>query len=278
MITLRGLILTIATTRNFWSAVALKVLGGRRDIAFRNGFRSTLAWPEYMTARALVRQGFALEAREGGVVCRRGDMTIAGTLRLLGPLAEDPGQMYDADCRGKIVLDIGGCVGETAVHFTRRGAAKVIVYEPSAENQEYLNHNCAVNGVNAEIHDEGVGPRDEVVTVNYENLDGNLGVASKGSRWISFKLRNLADVISTSGADVAKLDCEGGEQALVDVPPATLRMIETYMIEAHGHGVRDALVAKFAACGFEVLKDRVCWRGKRPEQYLGLLTFRRLPG
>jgi len=245
-------------------------------VAFRGGFTATLSWPEYMTARDLLTQGFALEKSGDDVICRRGDLSIAGTLHLLAPLAEDLARVYDADCRGKTVLDIGGCVGETAVDFARRGAAKVIVYEPAPWNLGYLSRNCAVNKVNAEIHGEGVGSKDEVVSVRYDRADASLGFASTGSREVLFKIKRLADVIEASGADVAKLDCEGGEQALIEVPVATLRAVEIYMIEAHGRHVRDALLGKFAASGFETVKDELRLRGQRPEQEVRVLAFRRL--
>ncbi|HVP56775.1 MAG TPA: FkbM family methyltransferase [bacterium] len=276
MPTLRGLIDTLRTTRNVWSVVLLKALGGERKISLRGGFVATLSWPDYMTARDLVMQGYTLERSGDSVVCRRGDVDIAGTLHLLLPLAEKPGCLYDIDCRGKTVLDIGGCLGETAVDFARRGATKVVVYEPAPWNLEFLRRNCAVNRVNAEIHDEGIGPRNEIVTVSYDRPHAGVGLASTGAFQAPFKIRDLADVIGTSGADVAKFDCEGGEQALLGVPGATLRMIEVYVIEAHGRELRDALVEKFQASGFETPKSRLLHKAGRPEQEPWILAFRRL--
>jgi FkbM family methyltransferase len=273
---LKGLGLSIRTTTNFWAAVALKVLGGTRRIVFRNGSRATVTWPEYCTARDLCRRGFSLETDGETVRCTKDDVTIVGTFPLLHPLAEDLDDIYDADCSHKTVLDIGGCVGETAVLFTRRGANKVIIYEPVAEHHKYIEINCSANGVNAEIHQEGVGPRDEVVPVHYEDLDASLGVDSEGKHVTLFRIRNLENVINNSGADIAKLDCEGAEEALVQVPADTLRLIGLYMIETHSAGIRDALIGKFKAAGFETLGDRLYGKPAGGQRHLAILTFRRL--
>ena len=61
------------------------------------------------------------------------------------------------DYSGKIVLDIGGYFGETAVLFYYWGASKVVIYEPVEEHLKYIRKNIEANNLNAEIHNEGIG-------------------------------------------------------------------------------------------------------------------------
>lgn len=161
---------------------------------------------------------------------------------------------YKCDCNGKVVLDIGGFQGETAVFFKLLGAKKVIIYEPVIENHDLIKKNIELNGVNAEIHQEGVGAKDGTVTFNYDDITVGLGQGGTGSKQMVIKVKDISRVIEESNADIAKLDCEGAEENLVNVPADTLRKIELYMIESHSAAIKKALIEKFTACGFEVTK------------------------
>lgn len=162
---------------------------------------------------------------------------------------------YACDCNNMTVLDIGGFQGETAVFFTLMGAKKVIIYEPVAEHHKFILQNVARNNVNAEIHEEGIGEVNEIKAINYETATVGLGFNVVGSKNMLVKIRNVSEVIESSGADIAKLDCEGGEKSLVCVPCSVLRKIRLYMIETHGSSIKKALVQKFLDSGFNLIKD-----------------------
>jgi FkbM family methyltransferase len=161
---------------------------------------------------------------------------------------------YKCDCTGKVVLDIGGFQGETAVFFKLLGAKKVVIYEPVLENHRFIKRNIELNGVDAEIHQEGVGAKDGTVTFNYDDITVGLGQNCSGSKQMTIKVRDISRVIEESHADIAKLDCEGAEENLVNVSAATLRKVERYMIESHSANIKQALIEKFTACGFNVTK------------------------
>ena len=220
--------------------------------------------------------GFGLAAEGDAVVCRKGDLAIVGPLLLLAAMAVDFRTIYDADFRGKTVLDIGGCIGESAVYFARRGASRVIVYEPVPEHHRFIRLNCSRNAVNAELHEAGVGESDGTMAVHYDYVTPGLGEGSTGKRIASFKVRNLADVIRTSGADIAKLNCEGGEKALLAVGGDVLRLVPLYLIEAHSAELRQSLLDKFVASGFEVVEDRLYGKDIGRGQTLHILAFRRI--
>jgi FkbM family methyltransferase len=161
---------------------------------------------------------------------------------------------YKCDCTGKVVLDIGGFQGETAVFFKLLGAKKVIIYEPVLENHRFIKQNIELSGVNAQIHQEGIGAKDGTITFNYDEITVGLGQGCTGSKCMVIKVVDICRVIEESNADIAKLDCEGAEESLVNVPASTLRRVEHYMIESHSATIKKALIEKFIACGFEVTK------------------------
>lgn len=176
---------------------------------------------------------------------------------------------YDCDCRGKVVLDVGGFQGESAVFFSGMGAGKVIIYEPVLANHKFIKENIRVNHVNAEIHEEGIGERDEVVVTRYEKTDNCFGLSQKGPNEMEIKVRNVTDVIDQSGADIAKFDCEGAEKYLVNVPTKILRKIELYLIETHSAEIKRQIIRKFRDSGFTIAK------GNEESEELSTIHFKR---
>ncbi len=162
---------------------------------------------------------------------------------------------YECNCRNMVVLDVGGFQGETAVFFSLMGAKKVVIYEPVAEHHEFILQNVERNNVNAEIHMEGIGETNAVKTINYDKITVGFGFSDIGLKNMQVKVRSASEVIESSGAEIAKFDCEGGEESLVGVPSSVLRKIRLYMIEIHGSNIKKALVQKFLDSGFVVTKD-----------------------
>jgi FkbM family methyltransferase len=161
---------------------------------------------------------------------------------------------YKCDCTGKVVLDIGGFQGETAVFFKLLGAKKVVIYEPVVENHRFIKQNIQLNGVDAEVHQEGVGSKDGTLTFNYDDITVGLGQGCTGSKHMVIKVKDISQVIQESNADIAKLDCEVAEENLTNVPVSTLRKVERYMIESHSAAIKKALIEKFNSSGFAVTK------------------------
>jgi FkbM family methyltransferase len=186
-------------------------------------------------------------------------------VKMVGPLdalvvylCECESGTYDCDYSNKVVLDVGGFCGETAVFFSSQGAKKVIVYEPVVTHHDFIKRNMMLNGVEAELHEEGIGERDGVETIRYESADLGFGILSKGSNELTVKVKNAARVIEESKADIGKFDCEGAETCLLSLSKATLRRIDFYIIETHTSKIRKAIIDKFSDAGFkfvQALKD-----------------------
>ncbi len=91
---------------------------------------------------------------------------------------------YECDCRDKVVLDVGGFEGESAVYFWSKGAKKIIIYEPVAAHVEFIKKNIELNHINAEIHQSGIGNRNGTETIEYNETDPGFGVLSKGPKYL----------------------------------------------------------------------------------------------
>lgn len=253
--TVNGVILKIKTTRNFWATFFWNNPEKKVKIIFRNGCRAELDSPEYQRVIDLLSKGYTVESL-GKLLCfKKGNVKITGPLSLLGILKEGLDEIYSVDCKNKTVLDIGGYIGDSAVYFSAMGAAKVIIYEPVVAHHEFIKINMALNDVNAELHEEGIGENDGYTLVNYDIINSGFGLTNKGAKKMLIKIKSIKRIIEESGASIAKLDCEGAESSLVNVPPEVLQTIDFYMIEIHTLEMKSILMNKFRASGFDVVKD-----------------------
>jgi FkbM family methyltransferase len=291
---LDGLIKTVAVSRNPHVALATRFSKKRRLITFVNGSKFWLTWGQFRILRdnyavmkkyeiqqleadsfkikfetfeftsplltlcivAQLTQKYTVERLADDLFKIKSDRSeLEGNLDMLCCVWELEHGEYDRDCRGKTVLDIGGFQGESAVYFTMKGAKKVVIYEPVAEHHKFIRKNMTLNGIDAEIHEAGIGARDEVQTVGYDKTDAGFGFCASGHHEMQIKIRNIAEVIKESGAAIAKIDCEGAEACLVEVPAEILRQIEVYMIEVHAPKIKKELVRKFKDSGFTLTKS-----------------------
>ncbi len=108
--------------------------------------------------------------------------------------------------RGKTVLDVGAGCGETALFYLSHGANKVICVETNPRSLSFLEENAKANMWNVQI------------VPGFFNLD-----------MLNYPI------------DFVKMDCEGCEEALLNVdrlPPIAL--------EVHTAPILQSLVAKFS--------------------------------
>jgi FkbM family methyltransferase len=229
----------------------------RRLISFWNGAKLWLNWFEYQTVRNMILEGYKVTQVGADLVNIEGNQTnLLGTLEMLNVLQDVTNGTYNCDCKDKIVLDVGGFQGESAVLFSKMGAKKVLIYEPISAHQNFIRRNVSVNNVWAEIHEEGVGDWDGIETVNYDTIDCTVGILSRGKNQMKIRMRNVGTVIEESNADIAKFDCEGAEESLVHLSPEVLRKVAYCMIETHTPKIREAIVSKFVSSGFKLVKEK----------------------
>ncbi|MGA2386067.1 MAG: FkbM family methyltransferase [Candidatus Bathyarchaeia archaeon] len=295
MVTLKGLMRTFTVSKAPYAVLTLKLSKNSSFITFRNGCRFKLTFAQFRTLRDsysfmknypmqqlnddLFSVDFGtLKLTESlAIVCMIGDLLqkydikkvnenlfriksdkleLVGSWDIMQPFWEIINGMYSCDCKGKVVLDIGGFQGESAVYFSSIGAKKVVIYEPVPSNFEFIERNVSLNYVNAETHLMGIGSKDGTQTIHFEKINAGLGSKTKGQFEMQIKLRNISDVIDESGAEVAKIDCEGAEESLIGVSDEILGKIRLYMIEVHSSEIRRALLEKFQAAGFSRFKEK----------------------
>lgn len=179
---------------------------------------------------------------------------------LMAVMAEDLEGFYGClGVEGRVVLDVGAFMGETACYFARRGAKVVHAFEPVRRFYDVLVDNVRLNGLSGRVipHNYGVWVSDGEITINVSGggsgLDLECGV-SRDSRIENVRVADLAKIISavsdaSEGHDiVAKFDCEGCEYALLSVDCDVIRKVREYVIEIHGAYL--PLVHRMRECGY----------------------------
>jgi len=132
---------------------------------------------------------------------------------------------YDKfDYRDKIIIDIGGYIGDSALYFVTKGAKKVYVYEPDLECFKLLKENIRINNSEEKIIAFNTGVSDERKKQTFyitkskgtsgtfasEYLSENLIIEKKDIELIPFK-----DIIKGT-IDILKIDCEGCEYKILE--------------------------------------------------------------
>ena len=292
MVTLIGLIRTLTVVSNVSAGLPYK---NRKVIVFRNGWRLNVTYAQFRDFRDsyktlkkydieqvndnLFKVDFGVFEiiRRSVTICSIADLLkryqirqieedvfrvkgekleLEGTSYMLIVLAEQLKGEYGGNYKDKVVLDVGGFQGETAVLFALAGAKKIIIYEPVPENHKFIRKNVELNHVHAEIHEAGIGSENSIVKVTPEQPEDNFGFSPTNQKF-DMKIDNVADVIFKSKADIAKFDCEGAEMCLNMVPNEVLAKIPRYIIELHGEDVRKVITKKFLDAGFRIAEKKV---------------------
>lgn len=268
IISIKGLIRTVATTRNFWTAVIFSGNCKKKAIFFRDGSTFRLTWSQYWKVREIKQAGYTiLQISDDLFKIKDNTITLVGSSDMLQAVGEIDSGFYDWDYQGKVVLDIGGFQGESAVFFFKNGAKKIIIYEPVEIHQELIKQNILLNKVNAEIHGEGIGNHDCIETISYQNADLGFRLDGIGQHKMQIKIRNLTDIIEKSHADIAKFNCEGAEKSIMSLDSVVLRKIDVYLIMAHSKQISEMIIAKFKQSGFELVRRNlqqsfICFKKK----------------
>jgi FkbM family methyltransferase len=284
---------TLTVTQNPLAGFALKRGRSRKSVSFRNGSTYCLNWPQFRVFRdnyhfltmytvtqtgdnlfkitddrsevvcsvALfpllfdLMQDFAIHQQKDLYYLKNEKQELVGTEAMLVCIQELRTGEYDCDYEGKVVLDVGGFEGESAVYFWGKGAKKVVIYEPVAAHVEAIKKNAALNHIYAEIHSSGIGNHDGTQKIHFNETDPGFGILSKGPKSTEINLTDVSKVIAESEAGIGKFDCEGAEESLVGVPIEILQKIPYYIIEVHSLKIREAILEKFQGAGFTLEKE-----------------------
>ena len=155
----------------------------------------------------------------------------------------------------KVVLDVGGFIGETAIFFLSKGARKVIVVEPIKENVDILLKNLQINGFlnNVIIIDEGLANYDGYLEVSYNNFGADFG-REIGSNKIKIKVRNINYFLSFK-SDIAKFNCEGCEKSILYADTDYIKSINEWFIQTHEEGLENEIKHLMLKLGFALIEE-----------------------
>ncbi len=165
-------------------------------------------------------------------------------------------KMYSASYENRIVLDIGGFIGDTARFFIEEGAKKVIIFEPVGKNIQALSINLKDHDDSVEIHQKALSHSDKEEYLFSCSPEGssNFGV-EKGTHKMICQGIKIETILAKNQIDIAKVDCEGGEKYLLDADNKTLQKVNYWIIETHDMEIYKNIIHKFCKCGFVKLKQ-----------------------
>ncbi len=163
---------------------------------------------------------------------------------------------YDYDWQGKIVLDIGGFVGDTALYFLEKGAKKVVIYEPLLENIKALHYNLRLCWDKIDLHQKAIAEKDGLLTLTSLTPIGSPGFGMiEGKHSVRCHGIALTTLLASHAVDVVKMDCEGGEKHLCEVDHSLIRAVPYWIVETHSPDIYKNVTQKFKNCQFIKLKD-----------------------
>lgn len=299
---------TVMATHNPFTALSLKNGKTRKSVTFRSSkltlclnwhqfrvFRDNFAYLSKYTIIQVADDLFRVSDSRSEVICesehlpmmfdlmqdfavhqekefyhlKSEKIELIGSFAMLDCFQEMRKGDYQCDCKGKVVLDIGGFEGESAAYFWSQGAKKVVIYEPVLEHMDFIKRNLKLNGVNAELYQFGIGNKNGTQIYEYSKTDPGFGISHKGPNRLEITITDISKVIAECSAEIGKFDCEGAEQYLSDVPTKVLQKIPYYIVETHSPEIRAALLEKFLNAGFTLENERPkSWR-------YSVLTFKR---
>ena len=147
-----------------------------------------------------------------------------------------------------VVLDIGGNIGTISVESSLRGA-KVFAFEPDVSNAVRFGDHVRMNDVESSVNltkAAVMGPKHKRATAILYGTDGpNRGIQTtiptRGRAQVDCPAITISRALAMSGADLAKVDIEGGEY---DVLPAMFKNKKLKMIIAELHFRNQEMRAK----------------------------------
>ncbi|MEM1712823.1 MAG: FkbM family methyltransferase [Acidilobaceae archaeon] len=193
---------------------------------------------------------------------REGDQIVVSTeygqlavglddMFLLSALLEPLEEMYAADVKDRVVVDVGAYIGDTAMFYVSRGARRVYAFEPVERHFRYLVDNVARNNAVDRVvaFNYGLWVEDGVLKVKYESFRTGSSIGDE----VELKVRRIGDVLreiaeAEGGIDLVKMDCEGCEYTLLTTPCEVVRLARQYIMEIHGKPT--PLIHHISKCGY----------------------------
>ncbi|MCR4344585.1 MAG: FkbM family methyltransferase [Candidatus Scalindua sp.] len=171
---------------------------------------------------------------------------------------------YLPEIKGKIVLDIGGYIGDTAVYFSNLGASMVYVYEPHPVLYQILTKNIELNNLkNVKTINCGASNENSIIFTKEDTLyngpTGTFGLKlskEREGKTVEMKVISFKEIVKNIGEiDFMKMDCEGCEfPALLSCDRMHLEKIKKMVFEYHSNPER--IITHLEKNGFSVKVEK----------------------
>lgn len=160
---------------------------------------------------------------------------------------------------GRVVVDIGADIGDSAIYFCCKGAEQVISLEPYLHFYDVASGNILANGFQDKVVlvNEGAGRNGEV-TVDPEAKVPPWSELKESTQGIKVRINNLRNLIERFHLEsaVLKVNCEGCEYGLFNEATIDdLTHFSQIMLEYHHES--KPIIAKLRAAGFSTKRWHV---------------------
>lgn len=184
---------------------------------------------------------------------------------------------YKVNVKGKIVIDIGSQIGDTAIYFATLGARQVIGFEPFPHTFNLAKKNIKLNGMqnSITIFNYAIGSRKEkfiwlpVSEVKSEMDSVSLYYNKNKINKTKIKVVSLMDIVKRFPCNdaIVKMDCEGCEyESILESENAILRNFAQFVIEYHKGNQN--IINKLKEAGFEtnIVKNIIYAKKRRSDE------------
>ncbi len=124
----------------------------------------------------------------------------------------------------KVVIDIGGFIGDSTFYFIHKGARRVFVYEPNKFSYDVLSKNIKFNKLENKVTafnlGVGYGVNPTTLYIYYNQASSSIFVDdSKRKDFVDKKNIQLISIkeILKEPIDILKMDCEGCEYHVLEI-------------------------------------------------------------
>jgi len=177
------------------------------------------------------------------------------------------------DVDGKVVIDVGAFVGDSAIYFASRGAKKVIAIEPHPGAFREMLDNIKLNNLENVVVPLNVGLASKHGKICIEKVDIERTVGTyhrPGECDVMVPAITLADVVNKHGVNhdaILKMDCEGCEFDVILNDYEHVRIFKELLIEYHLYASSEPLFKLLKV----LTKDYLCRFVKRAGKRIGII-------
>ena len=153
----------------------------------------------------------------------------------------DCGVYESLNVKGKVVVDIGAYIGDSAIYFALRGAKRVIAIEPHPEAFREMIENIRLNNLEGIIIPVNAGLASRPGEICIENVDVKRAAViyhKPGGCGTLVPAITLADVIegyAINYSAILKMDCEGCEYDVMLNDYKHISIFKELLFEYHAY-------------------------------------------